>query len=343
MRIRFCTALVLLFAPAIYAQKIVPDKVELAKPGQTIVLELVGDVGKDDVLSWVTRSGKGTIRLGADSKKVEFVPDGPSETIVVVCIIVPSHGSKKEVMAQIKLQPGSATTESVAPPVITPPSGLGPAPQTPVAPVPVPVQAGLHITTGAIEQLGFIPAGFMGSAQEGQTIELDQGSTDQPHSPPACIKVAYTPVTAENAAKQSRVPWFAVAWQFTGGDPNWGDSPGKDLDTGIAESSRFRSLRVWARGVLTGGRPPVVQFKSGGGTKAGLPEGKQASYEVVDQFRPLTTNWTEYCLDLTGKKLTNVVSAFTIVMERAGNPNGAVVYLDDIHFSPQACPGASGH
>ena len=138
-----------------------------------------------------------------------------------------------------------------------------------------------------------------------------------------------------------RSPWFAIAWQATNGDPNWGDLPGKNLDDGKTESTKYRSLRISARGVLNAGQPPIVQFKSGGGTKQGLPKDQQASYEAIGPFRPLTTDWAEYCLDLTGKHLTNVVSALTIVMERAANPNGAVVYLDDIRFSPQSCP--AGH
>ena len=71
---------------------------------------------------------------------------------------------------------------------------------------------------------------------------------------------------------------------------------------------------------------------------AGLDKDKDASYEVVEDFRPLTANWTEYCLDLSRSTLSNVVSAFTIAMERAANPAGADVFLDDIHFATQACP-----
>jgi len=336
MRNILCTSLVLLAAPAIYAQKIVPDKVESAKPGQAIVLELVGDVAKDDVVSWVTRVGKGTIRiLDSEQKKVEFVPVGPADSILVVCIIVPPHGSRKEAIAQIKLQPGGSTPESGPPPVNVAPA---PAPVKPPPVVQTPAHAGQHVADGYIDQLGFIPAGFMGSAQEGATVDLNQGFTIDPHSEPTCIRLAYTPEAAQTGSQQSKVPWFAIGWQFTSGEPNFGDAPGRDLDAGVAESARYRSLRIWAKGDLKAGQPPIVQFKSGGGTKPGLAEGLRASYEVVDQFRPLTSRWAEYCLDLTGKKLTNVVSAFTIVMERAGNSNGAVVYLDDIHFSPEACP-----
>ncbi|MGJ5814523.1 hypothetical protein [Paludibaculum fermentans] len=334
MKSKFNMTLALFLAPAIYAQKIVPDKTDNAKPGQTITLKLVGAGGKGDVLSWATKSGKGTIRVGSDPRTIEFTPDAASEDIIVVCVIVPLHGSKKEAIAQIKLQAGgsgSVSASTASPAVVPPPGSVKPA-------IDPPPQHAAPSTDGYIEQLGFIPAGFMGSAQEGATVDLNQGHPEDPHSPPTCIRLAYTPEPAQSASPQSKVTWFAIAWQFTNGEPNFGDSPGKDLESGVDESSRFRSLRIWARGDLTSGKPPVVQFKSGGGTKRGLPEGQRASYEVVDQFRPLTPRWTEYCLSLRDKKLRNVVSAFTIVMERAGNPNGAVVYLDDIHFSEDGCP-----
>jgi hypothetical protein len=334
MKMNLFVPVVLLTAHAIYAQKIVSATPGPVKLGQTVALELVMDVGADDMISWVAKGGKGQFRMGEDQRKVEFIPAGPGDSVLVVCRIVGGHG-RKEVTLEIKLQGANSPSETVTPPALTPP-GKPPAPPHPTPP---PVQPEMQTAANAdIMQLGFIPAGFMGSAQKGETVELDQGSTEQPHSEPVCIKLVYKPQTPETASDQSRVPWFAIAWQYTTGDPNWGDDPGRDLDAGREEPSRFHSLRVWARGTLTNGKPPVVQFKSGGGTKRGLEKEKQASYEVVDQFRPLTTSWSEYCLDLSKSRLSNVVSAFTIVMERAANSSGAVVYLDDIHFSTQHCP-----
>ena len=329
MRVKYYFALALIATLTVSAQQIRPQKVEAASPGKAVVLELVGNIGRDDAISWRTIRGQGKIEVSTDPRKITFFPEGPTDTIIVVCVISPRRGSRKEVSAEIKLvSPGPTppAPEHPKPPANPPQQGV-PNQARPAQPNP----------EGLVDQLGFLPAGFMGSAQEGSTVELNQGWTDQPHSEPSCVRIAYEPQTSQDSSLQSRVPWFAIAWQFTDSEPNWGDLPGRNLDEGKTEESKYRSLRIWAKGAPRGGRPPIAQFKSGGGTKRNLPTERSASYEVVGPFRPLNTDWTEYCLDLSGKKLTNVVSAFTIVMERSANPNGAVVFLDDIHFSQRPC------
>lgn len=339
MKIGSYAALVVLTASAAYPQQIQPANVQ-AKPGDKIVLEVKGNVSKDDDFVWKIKSGKGRIQYSDDPKKIDFTPDGSQGTIIVVCTVVPQKGKRKEIEAEIRLVESAAA----APEMAAGTGPVGPLHQPPTTHSPAPQPQGAQQPSGDIAQLGFQPTGFMGSAQDGDTIELNQGNHDLPlHSGRVNIKIAYTPQTARDAPAHSRVPWVAIAWQYPGGEPNWGELPGRNLETNSTEANRYLSLRVWARGVVNAGELPTVQFKSGGGTAPALQEDKRASYEVVGPFHPLTAAWAEYCLDLRGQKLTNVVSAFTIVMERAGNPNGAIVYLNDIHFSNQSCPAGGQH
>jgi hypothetical protein len=111
---------------------------------------------------------------------------------------------------------------------------------------------------------------------------------------------------------------------------NWGEFPGVDLsDRG------FRSIRVWAKGDTSSGSAPRVQFKSGGNVAPKFVATNPASYSAAGPFVQLSSIYREYCLDLTGKNLRNVVSPLTIVLTRAGNPKGVVALLDDIVFSTE--------
>jgi hypothetical protein len=132
---------------------------------------------------------------------------------------------------------------------------------------------------------------------------------------------------------KSKVGWAAIGWQHVvEGTMNWGESPGVDL-----QDRGFRSLRIWACGERsTSGVYPKAQFKSGGLTAPQYRPG--ASYAVAGPTVQLGARLSEYCLDLTDRNLSNVVSPFTVVVTRAANPAGAVVILSDIHFSTQPCP-----
>ena len=129
-----------------------------------------------------------------------------------------------------------------------------------------------------------------------------------------------------------QVGWAAIAWQVvTEGGMNWGDDAGADL-----HAQGFRSLRIWAAGEpSSSGTLPKAQFKSGGNTKprASYP----ASYAVSGPPAQLGAHLEEFCLDLTAKDLSNVVSPFTVVVTKGANPAGAVVIMSDVHYSTHPC------
>jgi len=129
--------------------------------------------------------------------------------------------------------------------------------------------------------------------------------------------------------------WAAFAWQrVPEGSANWGDYPGENLSQG-----GYRSLRVWAKGEAVGGTFPRVQFKSGGNVAPEFSKKNGASYAVSGPYVLLTGTYAQYCVDLSGKDLSNVVSPFTIAVSKATNPKdqAIVILFDDVHFSREPC------
>jgi hypothetical protein len=117
----------------------------------------------------------------------------------------------------------------------------------------------------------------------------------------------------------------------------WGDTKGQDYS-----QRNYRSFRVFARG-SSGGRFPRIQFKLGDST---APQSKySASYSLAYPTVELSSGWQEFCFDLNGKDLSNVLSPLTIVITRGNNPSGAVFYIDTMHFSHDPCPagGQNNH
>jgi hypothetical protein len=168
-----------------------------------------------------------------------------------------------------------------------------------------------------IEKGGYVPSGWMGDAEKGTSqLQVQPMNTENPHSPPHCQRWTYNP---------GSIGWAAVAWQFP--ENNWGDLPGKNLS-----ARDYKFVSVYARGVPDKkGRFPVIQFKAGGHTSPGMQY--QASFaEVSGEFVTLGPDWKEYTLDIAGKDLTNVPTAFVSVIRASENEYGATFYLDDINY-----------
>ena len=172
------------------------------------------------------------------------------------------------------------------------------------------------------------------TADNGEAARLDAGNTDgcyKPHS--SCIRIDYKPT-------DGKVGWAAFAAQrVTEGSSNWGESPGADLSSG-----HYLSLRVRAKGQPgESGAYPKVKFQSGGNVAPKYASTNRATYTVssptVDlKPRKAADVWIDVCLSLRDKELKNVVSPFTAIVTKAGFPKGAVIFLDDVRFSTQACP-----
>jgi exo-beta-1,3-glucanase (GH17 family) len=179
-----------------------------------------------------------------------------------------------------------------------------------------------------IEDVGFIPSGWMGDAEKEGVLQVDESSTPRPQSRlPHSEQWTYRPKLGRNG-------WAAVAWQFP--ENNWGQKQGKDWST-----LRLSRVTVWARGVRDRrGNFPKLQFKAGGNTNPDRTKYPyQASFEVESDFVTLTEDWKQYSIDLTRQNLSQVVSAFTVVLSaQTFGSDGGTFYLDEIEYSQGSVP-----
>lgn len=152
------------------------------------------------------------------------------------------------------------------------------------------------------------PSGWMGDYSD---IGMSQESFDNPHGGSTAIKITY------RAKKSQGVGWAGVYWQNPSN--NWGTKAGGYDLTGA------KKVTFWARGEKGGER--VEEFKIGGIT------GEYGDSDVAG-IGPveLTQEWQEFVIDLDGKDLSSISGGFCWVASADANPDGFVIYLDDIKY-----------
>jgi len=149
---------------------------------------------------------------------------------------------------------------------------------------------------------GYVPSGWMGNTK---AIAMDEKSTTSPHTGNTCLKCEY------KAGDQ----FGGVVWQDPAND--WGDKPGGKNLTGA------KTLTFWARGENGGEK---VEFKFGvlGSDK------KFHDTASGDTTVTLGKEWKQYSIDLKGKDLSQIKTAFCWVLAAEGSP--VTFYLDDIQY-----------
>lgn len=154
----------------------------------------------------------------------------------------------------------------------------------------------------------YIPSGWMGDYGD---LKLDDGSREDCADGLSCIKWTYSAKKAQGAN------WAGCFWQHPAN--NWGEKPGGFDLTG------FKRLTFWARG--TTGKEVIAEFKIGGitGTHG---DSDAASIGPVT----LTKEWKKYTIDLSDKNLSKIVGGFAWAASGDDNPDGFVLYLDEIRF-----------
>jgi hypothetical protein len=136
---------------------------------------------------------------------------------------------------------------------------------------------------------------------------IDQACTDNPHSGATCTKVTIT----------GGGGWWGREWQNPEG--NWGTVKGGFDFTGATK------LTFWARGA-NGGETVNLGVGVVGADKLAT----QPYYDTAIVKKPftLTKDWTQYTVDLTGKNLSRIVTAFSA----DDGPASGTFYLDDIQY-----------
>ncbi len=154
----------------------------------------------------------------------------------------------------------------------------------------------------------YIPSGWMGDYGD---MKLDTGCKENPHSGTTCLKITYS------AEQKQGAGWAGIFWQNPAN--NWGMKPGGFDLTGASK------LVFWIRG--SKGGEIIAEAKVGGIT------GEYADSDAVS-IGPLilTTEWKEYTIDLKGKDLSYVSGGFCWAASASDNPDGFMIYLDDIYY-----------
>jgi len=154
----------------------------------------------------------------------------------------------------------------------------------------------------------YAPSGWMGDFGD---LKLNQACTETPRSGNTCIKITYTAKMTQGAG------WTGIFWQQPAN--NWGEKKGGYDLTGA------KQLTFWAKG--GNGGEKIAEFKVGGITGE-YPDSDSAAIGPIE----LTKEWQKYTIDLAGKDLSNIIGGFCFAASKDDNPNGAIIYLDDIMF-----------
>jgi len=154
----------------------------------------------------------------------------------------------------------------------------------------------------------FVPSGWMGDYGD---LKVDDGATANPHAGKTAIKWTYTALGKQGAG------WAGAFWQSPAN--NWGDR------TGGYDLTAYKRLTFWARGEK--GDEKIATFKVGG------INGEHGDSDAIE-MGPVTLGkeWKKYTIDLAGKNLSNIIGGFAWSASRDDNPDGFVIYLDDIRF-----------
>ena len=86
-----------------------------------------------------------------------------------------------------------------------------------------------------------------------------------------------------------------------------------------------KKLTFWARGAQGGEK--IAEFKVGGITGE-YPDTDSSSIGPIE----LTKEWQKYTIDLDGKDLSHIIGGFCFAASKDDNPNGFVIYFDDIIY-----------
>jgi hypothetical protein len=172
-----------------------------------------------------------------------------------------------------------------------------------------PFQPFLIYSDKGTAQNHYIPSGFM---PDGKCLTFTDTWSENCQSGKTCIKIVYD----IDCSKQS-LKWVGVYWQNPAN--NWGDKKGGFDLTGA------NKLTFWAKGERGGER--IEEFKIGGITRD-YPDSDSAMIGPVI----LTSEWTQYTIDLRGKDLSYISGGFAWATNVDVNPQSCTFYLDELKY-----------
>ena len=154
----------------------------------------------------------------------------------------------------------------------------------------------------------YVPSGWMGDYGD---LKIDDRNTESPKSGKTAIKWTY------NAKKAQGANWAGCYWQNPAN--NWGDKDGGFNLTG------YKRLKFWAKGAKGGER--IDTFKVGGITGPHADSDTESIGPIT-----LTQEWKEYTINLANLDLQSIIGGFAWAASGDDNPDGFVIFLDEIRF-----------
>ena len=152
------------------------------------------------------------------------------------------------------------------------------------------------------------PSGWMGDFRD---IIIDLNCEDSPYSGDSCVRIIYTAEGSKFAY------WAGMTWQYPANNTGY-------IDGGI-NLSGAKKLTFWVRGDKGGEIIDAFKF---GGTLGAYPDTDSVGiYQIM-----LSHEWTQYEIDLADCDLSYISSLFCWVANRYSNPNGFVIYIDEIRI-----------
>jgi hypothetical protein len=178
----------------------------------------------------------------------------------------------------------------------------GDADSTPKAQLPFVVYS-----NGGSRENHFVASGFTGDYG---AIKMADKCAESPQSGDSCLKFTYSGQTPQ------KMRWAGVFFQNPAN--NWGTS------NGGYDLSGAKKLKFYARGDKGG---EAVEFKMGGVNGAYTDSDAATTGPVM-----LTREWKQYEIPLDHLDLTYIFSGFAWIAEAEKNPEGFVIYIDEIVY-----------
>jgi hypothetical protein len=175
----------------------------------------------------------------------------------------------------------------------------------------------------------FVTYGGMASSGDEDRVMLNLCSTTFPHSGDTCIENNFI------ANGNNWGGWYFMNGVLEGAETqpklNWGNYPNAGVDL-----SGTKQLTFWARGAKGGERVEFFAFGIGRNATTGKPVERypDSSPKISLGYKTLSTNWTQYSINLTGRDLSYVLGGFGWVTNAPqNNYQDIVFYLDDIRYN----------
>lgn len=153
----------------------------------------------------------------------------------------------------------------------------------------------------------YIPSGWMGDYSD---VKLNENWRENPKDGQSCIRIEYS------AKRSQGQGWAGIYWQNPAN--NWGTVKGGFDLRGATK------LTFWARGEKGG---EICEFKMGG-IRGEYSDSDAATTGPVQ----LTKGWKKYTIDLKGLDLSYISGGFCWVVTANDNPDGCIIYLDEIVY-----------